>query len=417
MWRTPTAARRPSGARRHDGGATRRRDTPTACRGDAGAAPAIAGSRSCTVRRPVRRPRSATGGSGPAVAYAAPACSASPGRRRTAISSTTRSRPPATLQLTADKTVVSGAAQGLNTPRLARVGTDFVLAYGADDGSGAQAAVVRVAPATGVADRTGRAGDERPGVAASPEIGGIAVSGDQKNDRRGQPAAGTRRARPRRSSTSSATRSTFVTARMPSQLGATRTTGIGWAPDRFIAGAVTAGDQRGRNIAGTVRHEPDGGREVPVHGGGASPVVGSGGATMSVAGASDRVAVAWVDLQTGTREVCIAVVSLQHRTARRRPSRRASEHDDQVAYPHVVFDGAAFALAWLEGSGTERYRRSSSPASTPTWRRWATAHDRRQRRRASASATSTSPPPGPNVYGIAAAGATSTQQLFNVTCN
>ena len=91
-----------------------------------------------------------TGGSGPTVAYAGPLFgvawkAAAMDFLYNAVSDT------GTLQLGIDKTLVSGTAQGVNTPRLARVGTDFALAYGRYDGSGAQAAVVRVAPATGVA--------------------------------------------------------------------------------------------------------------------------------------------------------------------------------------------------------------------------------------------------------------------------
>ena len=78
------------------------------------------------------------GGSGPTVAYSAPLFgvvwkAAANDLLYNAVSES------GTLQLGADKTVVSGTTQGVNTPRLARLGADFALAYGRHDGSGAQA--------------------------------------------------------------------------------------------------------------------------------------------------------------------------------------------------------------------------------------------------------------------------------------
>ena len=352
-----------------------------------------------------------TGGSGPTVAYAAPlfgvAWKAATDLLYNAVSET------GTLQLGIDKTVVSGTAQGVNTPRLARVGTDFALAYGRFDGSGAQAAVVRVTPATGVATGPAAKGMNRPGVAASPEIGGIAVSGDQKN------VAVISRPSDLANQTAAIVDEfndafTFVTAKMPAGLGATRTTGIGWAPGRFLAGAVTLATSAG----GTLLELSDDtnltvGMMYAFTSGSASPVVGSGAATISVAGAGDRVAVAWVDLQGGKRVITLALVPFSTRTPAAPVA--ASTSAATKYYPHLVFDGAAFAVAWLEGSSAgdsqlmlRRFDTSLTPVGGPITVGSPGAVGLGDFDIAAA---------GPNAYGIAAAGSTSTQQLFYITCN
>ena len=367
---------------------------------------------SCTLRGPCAA-SIGTGGSGPTVAYAAPLFgvawkAAAMDLLYNAVSDT------GTLQLGIDKTLVSGTAQGVNTPRLARVGTDFALAYGRYDGSGAQAAVVRVAPATGVATGPAALGMKRPGVAASPEIGGIAVSGDQKN------VAVISRAADLSNQTAAIVDEfsdafTFVTARMPVGLGATRTTGIGWAPGRFLAGAVTLPTSAG----GTLLELSDDtnltvGAMHAFTSGSASPVVGSGGATISVAGAGDRVAVAWVDLQGGKRVVTLALlVPFSSGTAGAPVP--ASTSTASKSYPHLVFDGAAFAVAWLEGSGVgdsqimlQRFDTSLTPVGGPIAVGSPGAVGIGDFDIAAA---------GPNAYGIAAAGSSSTQLLFTITCN
>jgi hypothetical protein len=352
-----------------------------------------------------------TGGSGPTVAYAAPlfgvAWKGATDLLYNAVSET------GTRQLGIDKTVVSGTAQGVNTPRLARLGIDFALAYGRYDGSGAQTAVVRVAPATGIVTGPAALGMKRPGVAASPEIGGIAVTGDQRN------VAVISRAADLAAQTAAIVDEfndafTFVVARMPSGLGATRTTGIGWAPGRFLAGAVTQATSAGgallelsddTNLTVDAMHA--------FTSGSASPVVGSGGATISVAGASDRAAVAWVDLQGGKRVVTLALVPFgAGSTGAPVP---ASTSTVTKYYPHVVFDGAAFAVAWLEASGSSdsqimlrRFYTNLTPVGAAITVGSAGAVGLADFDIAAA---------GPNAYGIAAAGANSTQQLFTITCD
>ena len=254
----------------------------------------------------------------------------------------------------------------------------------------------------------------RPGVAASPEIGGVAVSGDQKN------VAVISRPSDLSAQTAAIVDEfddafTFVTARMPSGLGATRTTGIGWAPGRFLAGAVTQATSAG----GTLLELSDDtnltvGAMHAFTSGSASPVVGSGGATISVAGAGDRVAVAWVDLQGGKRVVTLALVPFS--TGMAGAPVPASTSAATKSYPHLVFDGAAFAVAWLEGSGAERFADHA-----PALRHEPDAGGRDPSTVGSAGAVGLGDfdiaAAGPNAYGIAAAGATSTQQLFYITCN
>jgi hypothetical protein len=149
--------------------------------------------------------------------------------------------------------------------------------------------------------------------------------------------------------------------------------------------------------------------------GSASPVVGSGGATISVAGAGDRVAAAWVDLQAGKRVVTLALVPLPLSTGTAGAPVPASTSTASKSYPHLVFDGAAFAVAWLEGSGVgdsqimlRRFDTSLTPVGGPITVGSPGAVGIGDFDIAAA---------GPNAYGIAAAGSTSTQLLFTITCN
>ena len=377
--------------------------SPTDTSGDATISP------NCAVRAQFAA-SSMIGGSGPTVAYAAPlfgvVWKAANDFFYNAVSST------GALQLTSDKTVVSGTGQGLNTPRFARVGNDFVLAYGRHDSTGAQAAIVRVAPATGVAMAPATLGKNRPGLAAAPEVGGVAVSGDQKK------LAVISRAADLASQTAAIVdefNDAFmpVDALMPAALGATRTTGIGWAPGRFLAGAVILATSAGGTLLELSDDMNLTSQPYPFTSGSASPVVGSGGATISVAGAGDRVAVAWVDLQGGRRVVTVAMAPLD--TQMVGAPVPASTSAVTKYYPHLVYDGVAFALAWLEASGPSdsqimlrRFDANLTPVGAALNVGSAGAVVLADFDIAAA---------GPNVYGIAAAGTASTQQLFYVTCN
>jgi hypothetical protein len=91
------------------------------------------------------------------------------------------------------------------------------------------------------------------------------------------------------------------------------------------------------------------GQGYPFTGGSDLPTIGTPSATIAIAGAGDRVAVAWIDSQTGSREIRVALLSLTSRTVMA-ALQASTESPVLKSYPRVIFDGAAFALAWLEGS-------------------------------------------------------------------
>src|SRR5262249_12679453 len=135
----------------------------------------------------------------------------------------------------------------------------------------------------------------------------------------------------------------FTTARAPIQLATSLTSGIGWAPDRFIAGAVTGATSAGGTLLELSDTNLTVGQGYPFTGGSDLPTVGASSATMSVAGAHDRVGVAWIDSQSGTREIRVALLSLTGRTVQA-AVQASKESTTLKGYPHLVFDGAAFAL-------------------------------------------------------------------------
>jgi hypothetical protein len=352
----------------------------------------------------------ATDGSGPTVAYAGGlfgvVWQTASGFSYNAVA------PNGTLQFAQDKLLVSTASQSLTTPRLARLGSDFVLAFGRRDTSGGQAAVVRFPAATGVAGQPAT-GQNRPGSASAPEVGEVAVSGDE-----------TKVAvisRPADLATQTAAivdafndAPAFTGAKSPAQLGATRTTGIGWVTGRFMAGAVTDATPAGGTLVQLLDTDLTFESSHPFTGSNNAPVVGSSAATMSVAGGGDSVAVAWIDLQSGRRETWIAVYSVK--TNALVASMQASVSSSAPKYyPHVVFDGAAFVLAWLEATGpsdSQLKLRRFAPDLTPV-----------------AAPMNVGPAgmiglgdfdltdAGANVYGVAAALFASTQALFYIICN
>jgi hypothetical protein len=352
----------------------------------------------------------ASGGSGPTVAYAGGlfgvVWQATTGLSYNAVA------PNGTLQFAQDKLIVSSAGQSLTTPRLARLGSDFVLAYGRRDTSGGQAAVVRFPAATGVAGQPST-GQSRPGASSAPEIGEVAVSADEKK------LAVISRPADLSTQTSATVDGfndalAFTGAKMPPQLGATRTTGIGWVANRFMAGAVTDATSTGGTLVELSDTDLTFQSSHPFTTSTNAPVVGSSTATMSIAGAVDLVAVAWIDLQSGRREVWIAVYSLK--TSALVVSMQASVSSTTPKYyPHVVFDGAAFALAWLEANGSSdaqlklrRFEPSLMPVAAPM-------------NVGPAGMVSLGDfdltEAGANVYGVADALSTSTQALFVIMCN
>jgi hypothetical protein len=318
--------------------------------------------------------------------------------------------------LSSDRPVVSASVQGLSRPRLGRAGNDFVIAYGRRDTSGAQpaaqAAIVLVAPLNGAPVGASANGMSTAGASAPPEIGGVVVSADGAKIGVISRAAGL--------TVQAATVDAFsavpalTMSGAPSQLATSRNCGIAWAPDRFIAGAVTDATSAGGTLLELSDTNLTVGPGYPFTAGADSPTIGAQGATMSIAGAGDRVAVAWVDSQSGTREIWIATISLANH-ARLAVVKVSTESPTTKGYPHVVYDGAAFALTWIEGDGTSTSRIRLArldvnllPIASPT--------------NVSAVGAVTIADiditaAGANAYGIVAAGANTTQLLYYVTCN
>jgi hypothetical protein len=202
---------------------------------------------------------------------------------------------------------------------------------------------------------------------------------------------------------------------MPAALGATRMTGIAWSPGRFLAGAVTEATSSG----GLLLELSDDstlqlGVTRPFTSGTAAPVVGSSGATIALAGAVDRVAVAWVDLQSAHRVITVAALPLGTGTATTSVAASASTMTNRY-YPHVVFDGASFTVAWLEASSgvsdsqivIRRFDTNLTPVGTPLSVGVGASVGLGDFGLTAA---------GPNVYGVATAISGGTQRLFVITC-
>jgi hypothetical protein len=311
------------------------------------------------------------------------------------------------------------SAQSLSAPRLASAGADLILAYGRRDATGAQpvaqAAIVRIGPATGAQVGTPATGMNAADTTKAPQIGAVAVSGDgtkigvisRPDSTNQQPAI---------VDAFSATPA-FTIARLPVQLATSRTSGIGWGSDRFIAGAVIDATSGGGTLLELSDTNLTVGQGYPFTGSGDLPTIGTPSATISIAGAGDRIAVAWIDSHTGTREIRIALLSLTGRTVQA-AVQASTESSVLKSFPHVIFDGAAFALTWLEGSAgpdsqilLARYDADLTPlAAAPT-------------NIGSMGAASLGgldiAALDRNIYGIAAQAASGgqQQQLFYVTCN
>jgi len=156
------------------------------------------------------------------------------------------------------------------------------------------------------------------------------------------------------------------------------------------------------------------GPAYPFTSGTAAPVITSSTATISVAGAGDRVAAAWIDLQAGKRVVSIAMAPFSTRTAGA-PIAASANTAVSRHYPHLVFDGAAFVLVWLEANGPSDAQiklRRFDPNLAPVG---ATLDI------GAASAVGLADfdvtVAGPNVYGVAAALNNGPQRLFYITCS
>jgi hypothetical protein len=322
--------------------------------------------------------------------------------------------PTGTLRLSTDKTVVTASGQSPSSPRLASLGDDLVVAYGRRDTSGAQAAVVRLAALTGASVGAPATGMNIASATAAPEIGGVAV----RSSDGAQLAVISRppELTPQATVVDAFTATpTFVTTKAPSDLAGTRTSGIGWGPGRFIAGAVTDGTNAGGTLLELDDTNLTPGTKYRFTGGTDLPTIGASGATVSIARAGDRVAVAWVDSQSTTREVWIATVSLTDKM-RLAEVQASVESMPLKSYPHVVFDGAAFVLVWLEGDAQNasrlklaRFDINLVPVGTGPMN----VGPANQVTLADIDVAAAAQ----NVYGVVASISTSTKQLFYITCN
>jgi hypothetical protein len=257
------------------------------------------------------------------------------------------------MRQSAADVVVVPAATGVTfaTPRLAAVaGTaELMLAFGRRNSGGARAAVMRVAARSGAVVGAEVPGTNLAGAAAPPEIGGVAIKDDGSRvaviSRRADLGAATQTNIDLFSGVPS-----FLTVNV-SALPMTRTAGIAWHPaGRFLAGAIVDATSGGGRIQELADADLGVGRAVAFTAAPDIPLVGSGAATIAVTAARGGMAVVWLDGQSCTgcagREVFLATVdSNGNRLGEVQVSAGGSA---TKSFPHVVFDGAAIAVAWLE---------------------------------------------------------------------
>jgi hypothetical protein len=253
--------------------------------------------------------------------------------------------------------VAPGGGLVLSNPRLAALGGDLVVAYGQRDTAGhSRATVARVDPGTG-AMRAGPASGSSATAADPPEIGGVAVSG-----------AGTSLAVVSRGAGSAATAGRldlfspslgFVTSSAPAALATTVASAIDWTsaaalPDRYLAGAVVDATAAGGTVTAFGAGDLALGAGAPFTGASDAPSTGAAGEGVSLAAMDGgRVAVAWTDAQRcagcSGREIFVTVVDLGNGAGRPAGEVQASMSSTTLkSFPHIVFDGQALAVAWLE---------------------------------------------------------------------
>ena len=252
------------------------------------------------------------------------------------------------LQNAADVPVVANV-----TPRLASLGTDLVLAYGRRGSAGARAAAVRIVARTGAVTGAEIVGANVTPATAPPDVGGIAASADGTHiaviSRRADLAAGTPTGVDLFSGSPA-----LITSSAPGVLPMTRAAGVAWHPaGRFLAGVVLDATTGGGRIYELADGDLGPGRTLPFTAAPDLPVVGSGAATVAVAAVGRGIAVAWLDAQScagcTAREVFLATLdSNGNRVGEVQVSAPSSA---TKSYPHLVFDGAAITVAWLEYSG------------------------------------------------------------------
>ena len=275
------------------------------------------------------------------------------------------------LQNAADVTVVTAGTKLLGDPQLARVGNQLVLAHGVREANGfASTSAIKLDPQAGVmlASLTSGAGftDTMP-----PVVGGIAVTPDQSNlgivSRRAGASARTPADLVRMGSDLAT-----IGSVQPTALAMTWTTAVAWAssaakPARYVVAAIVDNSATGGTLLDVTDLNLQPGANATFTGPGDAPLAGGGGATVSVAGLGDAVAVAWVDDHTSVQEVWMAVVDFTS-GVRRGVVQVSAGGTLTKQYPKVVFDGAALAVAWLEiqsGADSRIWLRRFDPALAP----------------------------------------------------
>ena len=254
-----------------------------------------------------------------------------------------------------------------------------MLAFGRRDATGhLQAAVARIVPATGAPRATpilGAMGAETD--AQPPDVADLALSADgSKLAVISRPAVFTAAAV---TVDLFAATPALVTSLRPAALASAQTAAIGWSgtagAGRFVAASVTAqGPTGGVDVAlddATLMASAP----LVFTAAGDAPVVGSAGATTAVAGMGDLTAIVWTDAQScadcSGREIFLTVVD----AAGNRPYGQvqvSAPSNVGKSFPHVVFDGQALAVAWLEFTSAtsssaklRRFDRSLAPLGAP----------------------------------------------------
>ena len=286
------------------------------------------------------------------------------------------------MQNASDVTVATaGTTSTLGNPRLASIGSaasaarELVLAFGQRDGNGAaHATVLKIDPQAGQTTAAPKFGASVTDPSA-PDVGGIAISGDQSKlavaSRRANGGVSTQELVDQFSSDLQST-----TSASPAAFAASWTTAIGWAsstvkPNRFVVASILDTSASGGALADLTDTTLQLGSIATFTAAGDSPVTGGSGATVSVAGLGDAVAVVWVDQHSGPQEVWLAVVDLTSGTRRGaavQVSGGAIADTLPKLYPKVVFDGAALAVAWLEiqnGNDSHIWLRRLDAAGAP----------------------------------------------------
>jgi hypothetical protein len=267
-----------------------------------------------------------------------------------------------TLLSAADVTVAPPASGvTMSAPHLAPFGANLALAYGHRAANGTSAPfLLSIAPATGAVLGAPALGSGAAEPAAR-EIGDVAVN-----------LAATRVAVASRGASAAmstpATIDVFVAngeaasfgiSNRAGNLAATWSTGLGWSAGNFVVGAVVDMSANGGAVATFADGDLASGVQFDFTDRTDQPVVGIAGASVSVAGigTTGQVAVAWVDGQS-----CAGCSGLEVFLALWRTNGSAAVAQVQVSapsqiqkrFPHVVFDGSAIAVAWLEYESTTR---------------------------------------------------------------